>query len=83
MTESLDARASEFTAQQKFSQEFTVPATDQHGPWKVTYAIGGPEHGEDVPTVLFCCGMLETRWMVGMYDWIAEKEGVRVLFIDR
>ncbi|KAK9244340.1 Alpha/Beta hydrolase protein [Lipomyces tetrasporus] len=83
MTQSLDARAFEFKAPQKFSQDFTVPATDKHGPWKVTYAIGGPEHGEDVPTILFCCGMLATRWLVGMFDWIAEKEGVRMLFIDR
>jgi hypothetical protein len=68
---------------QKFHRVFTLLGTDEHGPLKVTYAIGGPEHGKDVPTILFCAGMLATRWMAEMINWLAEKEGVRVLFIDR
>lgn len=83
MAQSLEVQAMEPSIPEKFSQVFTVPGTDKHGPLKVTYAIGGPEHGEDVPTILFCGGMLATRWMVEMINWAAEKEGVRVLFIDR
>jgi hypothetical protein len=83
MAQSLEAQATELMARDKFNQTLTVPGTDKHGPLKVTYAIGGPEHGEDVPTILFCCGMLATRWIVYVFNWMAEKQGVRMLFIDR
>jgi hypothetical protein len=83
MAQSIESQALELNAPEKFHRDFTVPATDKHGLLRVTYAIGGPEHGEDVPTILFCSGMLATRWMAQMINWMAEKEGVRVLYIDR
>ena len=83
MAQSQEVQSAEPSFPEKFDQVFTVPGTDEHGPLKVTYAIGGPEDGEDVPTILFCAGMLATRWMAEMLNWVAEKEGVRVLFIDR
>ncbi len=70
-------------APRKFHQIFTLPATDKHGQMKVTYAIAGPELGEDAPTVFFCGAMFGTRWEAIEVDWLAKKEGVRVLFIDR
>ncbi len=79
---SLEEQAVILTSPIKFHQIFTLPATDNHGPLKITYSIAGPQYG-DVPTVLFIGGMFGTRWMgIGM-DSFAEKEGVRVLFIDR
>jgi hypothetical protein len=83
MAQSIEAQALELNTPEKFDRAFTVPATDKHGLLKVTYAIAGPEYGEDVPTILFCCGMLATRWVARMFNWMAEKKGVRVLFIDR
>ncbi len=71
------------TASRKLHQIFTLQATDQHGPLKVTYSIAGPDIGEDVPTILFCAGMFGTRWMAAWYDSFAEKEKVRMIFIDR
>ena len=60
---SVEVQAIEITAPRKFHQIFTIPATDRRStPLKVTYAIAGVEHGEDVPTILFCGGMFGTRW---------------------
>ena len=73
----------EIIAPHKFHQIFTVPATDKHGQLKVTYGIAGVEHGEDVPTILFCGGMFGVRWQAVFMDWFAEKEGVRIVFVDR
>jgi hypothetical protein len=52
MAQALEAQAVELMAPDKFNQTLTVPGTDKHGPLKVTYAIGGPEHGDDVPTIV-------------------------------
>jgi len=70
----------------KYHQIFTLSATQTRGPMRVTYSIAGPEPrggDEDVPTVLFVGGMFGTRWMAVAINWLAEKEGVRVLFVDR
>jgi len=66
----------------KFHRLFTLPATENHGPLKVSYAIAGPEDG-DVPTILLCGGMFCTRWHTIGYEHLAQKEGVRVISIDR
>jgi hypothetical protein len=66
----------------KFHRLFTLPATENHAPLKVSYSIAGPEDG-DVPTILFCGGMFCTRWHNIGYEHLAQKEGVRILSIDR
>jgi hypothetical protein len=66
----------------KFHRLFTLPATENHGPLKVSYSITGPEEG-DVPTILFCGGMAHTRWSNISYEHLAQKEGVRILAVDR
>ena len=76
-------QAIEILAPRKFHQIFTAPATDTRGPLKVSYAIAGIEHGDDVPTILFCGGMFGTRWQAPFSNWQAEKLGVRVLCTDR
>ena len=83
MAQSTEVQASDLDVPEQFSRVFNVPASDEHGPLTVTYAVAGPEHGEDIPTILFCCGMLATRWIAQMYHYMAEKEGVRMIFIDR
>jgi hypothetical protein len=66
----------------KYHRLFNLPATENHGPLKVSYAIAGPEDG-DVPTILLCGGMFCTRWHTIGYEHIAQENGVRVLSIDR
>lgn len=66
----------------KFHRLFTLPGTENHGPLKVSYAIAGLEDG-DVPTILFCGGMFCTRWHLINYEHLAQKEGVRMVSIDR
>ncbi|KAE9373215.1 alpha/beta-hydrolase [Stipitochalara longipes BDJ] len=66
----------------KFHRLFRLPATENHGALKVSYSIAGPEHG-DVPTILFIGGMFCTRWNNIGYEFLAQKEGVRILSIDR
>ena len=66
----------------KFHRLFNLPATDDHGPLKVSYSIAGPEDG-DVPTCLFIGGMFCTRWLNIVYEHLAQQEGVRILSIDR
>jgi hypothetical protein len=82
-TTSLEIEALEALAPRKFHQIFTVPATNTRGPLKVTYSIAGLEKGDDVPTILFCGGMFGTRWQACFLDWMATRDGVRVLFVDR
>ena len=66
----------------KFHRLFTLPATENHGPLKVSYSTAGQEDG-DVPTILLCGGMFCTRWNTIKYEHLAQEEGVRVLSIDR
>lgn len=82
MSQSFQEYAIELVAPRKFHQIFTLPATDKHNLLKVTYSITGPVEG-DVPTVLFVTGMFGTRLQGIGADWLAEKEKVRILFIDR
>ena len=82
---SKEDQAIEIIAPRKFHRLFTTPATDERGPLKVSYSIAGVDVGEgdDVPTILFCGGMFGTRWQAVFLNWIAETEGVRILFLDR
>jgi hypothetical protein len=82
---SQEIKAIELIAPRKFHRIFTVPATDKHGPLKVTYSIAGVDvdEGEDVPTIFFCGGMFGTRWLAPWLDWISKTEGVRMIFLDR
>ena len=83
--ESKEMKAAELISPWKFHRMFTVPATHRHGPLRVTYSIGGVDigEGEHVPNVLFCGAMFGTRWQAPWLDYIAKKQGVRMLFIDR
>jgi hypothetical protein len=80
---SAEDRAITIIAPQKFHQIFTIPATDKHGPLKVTYAVLGKQDGDDVPTIMFCGGMFGMRWQGIYFDWLAEQEDVRMLVVDR
>lgn len=83
MPESPEKQAIELVAPRKFHQIFTIPATTEHEQLKLTYAICGKEDGEDTPTILFSGGMFGSRWQAPFQNWLAEKEEVRVIFIDR
>ena len=76
-------QAIEILAPRKFHGLFVAPATEARGPLRVSYSIAGIEEGENVETILFCGGMFGTRWQAVFMDWLASKNGVRVLFIDR
>lgn len=78
-----EIQAHEIIAARKFHQVFTVLATDKRGPLKVTSGIAGLPDGEDVLSILFFGGMYGVRWLALFMDWLAEKEGVRVIFVDR
>ena len=80
---SANDRAIAIIAQQKFHQIFTIPATDKHGPLKVTYAVLGKQDGDDVPTIMFCGGMFGMRYQGIYFDWLAGQEDVRMLVVDR
>lgn len=67
----------------KFHRKFTIPQTSTHDELQVSYAIAGPDVGEDVPTILFLGGMFGTRWMAAVQNWFAELNGVRMIIIDR
>lgn len=82
-TISPEEEAINLIAPRKLHQIFTLPATDEHPIVKVTYAIAGPDIGEDVPTILFIGGMFGTRYMAMWYNIFAEKQRVRMIFIDR
>ena len=78
-----EVQAIELLAPRKFHQIFTVPAADGRRELKVTYAIAGPQFGEDIPTILFCGGMFGNRMQAVFVNYLAEKEGVRVVLVDR
>jgi len=82
-SKSAKIQAIEIIAPRKFHRLFVVPATESHGPLRVSYSIAGVEEGEDVETIMFCGGMFGTRWQAIFMDWLALKHRVRVLFIDR
>jgi hypothetical protein len=82
-TKSVEEQAIELIAPRKFHQSFKIPATATQGPVKVTYGIAGKVDGDDVPTILFCGGMFGSRWQAIYQNYIAEKEGVRIVYIDR
>ena len=78
-----EVQAAEILAAKKFHQLFEAPATETRGPLRVSYSIAGIEEGEDVETIMFCGGMFGTRLQAVSMDWLATKNGVRVLYIDR
>lgn len=80
---SAEEQAIGLLAARKLHQIFTLPATDKHEALKVSYSIAGPEAGEDVPTIMFCGGMFGGRWMAPWHNFYAEKQRVRIIFIDR
>ena len=81
-SKSPEEQAIELIAPRKYHQLFTLPATDSHEQLKVTYSVCG-EQGEDTPTIVFCGGMFGSRWQAPFHNWLAEKEGVRIIYIDR
>lgn len=83
LAKSIEEQAIELIAPRKFHKTFTLPETADHGPLRVTYGIAGKEDGDDTPTILFCGGMFGSRWQAPFQDFIAKKEGVRILYIDR
>lgn len=75
--------AREYLSQIKFHRRLVIPATESRARLTVTYSIAGIEEGPDVPTIFFCGGMFGSRLQAVYMDWIALKEGVRVIFMDR
>ncbi|CAL3966310.1 unnamed protein product [Diplocarpon coronariae] len=80
---SIKDQAIELIAPRKFHRVFTLPKAGKYGGLKVTYSIAGPDIGEDVPTIVFCGGMFGMRWMAVAQNWFAERNRVRVIFVDR
>lgn len=77
-----EAKVIEITSPRKFHRLFTLSATENHEPLKISYSIAGPEDG-DFPTILFVGGMFCTRWHNILCENLAQKEGVRIISTDR
>ncbi len=78
-------RAIEFGCNASFHRSLTLPKTSKYGPLRVTYATTTNFFAEDVDTVpvLWVGAMIASRYMVYDLNHIAEKSGVRFIFIDR
>ncbi|KAM0276809.1 hypothetical protein ACHAQH_006344 [Verticillium albo-atrum] len=72
----------EYLSRPRFHQSLTLPATDDHGELKVTYAVGGSQD-PSAPTLLFIGGMFGGRYMAVIGDYICRKMGVRIISPDR
>lgn len=68
-----------------FHRSFTVQATATHGQLEVSYGVYGrqPIESETIPTLLLMPGMFSSRYLGLVSHTIAEKQGVRVLVVDR
>jgi predicted membrane channel-forming protein YqfA (hemolysin III family) len=84
-SKSLDDTILEYISHIRFHQKFILPATETHGPLRITYSLVGVEgeRSEDAPVMLWCGGMFETRWVSTLYHSWAAKEGLRILRVDR
>ena len=80
-----EIQAIEKLASRKFHRIFTTPVTDEHGPLKVSYGIAGVDVGEgdDILNIFVCGGMFGKRHIAPWFDWLAGREGVRMICIDR
>lgn len=71
-----------FCCASRFHQSIVLPATDAHGPLRVTYAVAGSST-KDSPIMFFAGGMFGLRYQALNVHHLAEKMGVRVVYIDR
>jgi hypothetical protein len=76
------AAAAEFLSQPSFHRQLIVPATSEHAELTVGYAVAGALH-DDAPTVLFIGGMMATRYLATIGDFVGRKMGVRMVVADR
>jgi hypothetical protein len=77
-----DDFALQYTAAGWLHRSLIVPATDAHGPLRVTYSVAGPQD-EAAPAVLLCGGMFGGRWVGLLMHTLAVKMGVRLVCVDR
>ncbi|CAG8078476.1 unnamed protein product [Penicillium salamii] len=77
--------AQSFISNPRFHRSFNIEATATHGPLDVTFAEYGKEatDSETVPTILMMPGMFSSRYLGVCLHAIAEKQGVRMLVVDR
>ncbi|KAJ9156482.1 hypothetical protein NKR23_g1112 [Pleurostoma richardsiae] len=76
------AEAAAYLDQSRFHCRLTVPATDDHGLLTVTYAVAGAQ-SNSAHTVLFIGGMMGTRYLATLGDFLCEKLGLRFVVVDR
>lgn len=74
--------ALEYSAAARMHKSLTIPATADHGPLRVTYAVAGVER-DDAPTILLVPGMFGGRWWALHPHHLASSMGVRVVSVDR
>jgi hypothetical protein len=72
----------EYVSASWLHRSFKLPATDTHGPLRVTYAVAGLDDA-NAKTVLLIGGMFGGRWLALSCHHLALKMGVRVICIDR
>lgn len=76
--------ALEFASKSCFHQSFKLPETADHGPLRVTYATTTNfETSKDAETVLWIGPMVSSRYFCFDLNHIAEKSGIRFIFVDR
>jgi hypothetical protein len=75
--------AIQFCCAAAFHRSFTLPATTAHAPLRVTYSFAGLDLSVDCPTMIWASGMFGTRYQAFNLHNLAERMGVRLVFIDR
>jgi pimeloyl-ACP methyl ester carboxylesterase len=76
------ARAAEFLARPQFHRQLVVPATSSRPERRVSYAVAGAQDSQ-APTMLLVSGMMGSRYLATIGDWVGRQMGVRVVVVDR
>ncbi|KAK1244301.1 hypothetical protein MKX07_003100 [Trichoderma sp. CBMAI-0711] len=87
-TASARDQALNYISDPRFTQQFSLPASENQDAITVSYADVGfkpasPTASRTTPTVLFIPGMFGSRYIGAVLDRVARRYGVRVLVIDR
>lgn len=79
---SQQAEAAAYLDQPRFQRRLTLPATEDHGPLMVTYAVTGVQ-SDSAPVVLFIAGLMGNRYLAALGDFLCQKLGLRFVVVDR
>lgn len=70
-------------AQKHLHQSFQLPETSSHASLRVTFATTSNFDQDELPVILFIGPMFSSRYHLITFDKLAERSGVRVIYVDR